>query len=318
MTIDRTLKSRKILIAGASGLVGSGLLRRLRREEGVDLLAPPRSELDLLNKGSVVRYLSEMQPDTVILAAARVGGIEANRLHPVEFLVENLQIQNNVMLAARDAGVEHLMFLGSSCIYPRQCEQPMREEFFMTGPLEPTNESYAVAKIAGIRLAESLHQEAGMSIYLPMPSNVYGPGDHFDLSRSHVLSALVHRFETARLANSDAVTLWGTGRARREFIHVDDLADACVFILQSPPNLGIINVGTGVDISIFELAELVANLTGFEGDVLWDHSKPDGMPRKLLDTTRLSSLGWQPKIELSVGVHQVINEFRDHVGMNHP
>jgi GDP-L-fucose synthase len=273
-------------------------------------MAPTRAELDLQDSKAVDRYFQQAKPDTVILAAALVGGIGANRAHPVAFLTDNLAIQNNVMMSAHSAGVTKLMFLGSSCIYPRESPQPMREEFFMTGTLEPTNESYAVAKIAGIRLAEALRDEFGIRVFLPMPSNIYGPGDHFDPEKSHVLSSLVARFETARRSGASEVTLWGTGSARREFTHCDDLADACVFLLDLEEDLGIVNVGSGDDISILELANLVKEAVGFKGSILWDHTKPDGMPRKLLDVSRLNSLGWYSKIPLEHGIRQVVDEYR--------
>lgn len=297
-------------MAGGRGLVGSAILRRLHQIEGVEILAPTRSELDLSREHEVFQYFGDHRPNVVVLAAAKVGGIGANSKYPISFLTENLVIQNNVLLASRTDSVDKIMFLGSSCIYPRECQQPMREIDFMTGPLEPTNESYAVAKIAGIRLTEAIHQEIGTAISLPMPCNVYGPGDHFDPENSHVLSALVVRFEEARRNGAPSVTMWGTGSARREFIHSDDLADACLFLLRSEDNLGIINVGTGKDLTIKELAEKVASLVGYEGEMQWDSSKPDGMPRKLLDVSKLSSLGWSPTISLNEGIKGVINEYR--------
>lgn len=302
--------AQKVLVAGATGLVGSAIVRRLKAEGGFELLTPPRGELDLLNEHDVKRYFGRQRPDTVILAAALVGGIEANRSQPMRFLVENLRIQDHVMTAAAQACVQTLMFLGSSCIYPRECPQPMKESAFMTGPLEPTNESYAVAKIAGIRLAQSLHQEVGMRVILPMPSNIYGPGDHFDLAKSHVLSALVMRYEQARRSGADTVTLWGTGSARREFLHCDDLADACLHLLTLDEDLGLINVGSGTDISIAELSAEVSRAVGYSGQTLWDPTKPDGMPRKLLDVQRLSSTGWNPRIPLNEGLKQVIEDYR--------
>lgn len=300
----------KIFVAGGTGLVGGAILRRLKAFSDHTVLAPTRRELDLSDRNLVTQYMFDQRPGIVILAAALVGGIAANRQHPVEFLTENLVIQNNVMLAAQQAGANNLMFLGSSCIYPRECPQPMREAFYMTGPLEPTNESYAVAKIAGIRLAEALREQHGMRVYLPMPSNIYGPGDHFDPEKSHVLSALVMRLENSRRKGLDSVELWGTGSARREFLHCDDLADACLFLLERPEDLGIINIGSGTDISIFDLAHLVAGRVGFQGEIRWDSTKPDGMPRKLLDVTRMSQLGWSARVQLVDGVDQVIDEYR--------
>lgn len=304
------LSHERIFIAGGSGLVGGALLRRLESDSSREVLAPTRADLDLSVARDVDAFFRESKPDTVILAAALVGGIRANQARPVEFLTENLVIQNNVMLAAHQAGVTSIMFLGSSCIYPRECPQPMREDYFMTGPLEPTNESYAVAKIAGIRLAEALKQQFGLKVFLPMPANIYGPGDHFNLERSHVLSALVMRFEQARRGESSQVTLWGSGKARREFLHCDDLADACAFLLDRDEDLGIINVGSGTDISIANLAALIAAEVGYEGEIRWDHTKPDGMPRKLLNVERMNSLGWKPTIPLEEGIRGVITEYR--------
>ncbi len=246
----------------------------------------------------------------MVIAAARVGGIAANMASPVEFLVENLEIQNNVMLACQRHSVDTTMFLGSSCIYPREAPQPMKEEYYMHGPVEPTNESYAIAKIAGIRLAQSLHREYGMRVLCPMPCNVYGPGDHFEFERSHVVSALVRRFVEARDDGTPSVTVWGSGNARRELLHTDDLADACLFLLEHYDQPDIINVGSGKDFTIRELAETTAELVGYQGEISWDTSKPDGMPQKLLDVSRLESLGWKYRIGLRDGLAGVIADFR--------
>lgn len=300
----------RIFIAGGTGLVGGALVRRFSANSRCTVLAPTRADVDLSEGSHVDAFLLEHKPDTVILAAALVGGIGANQARPVEFLTENLAIQNNVMLGALRAGVKRIMFLGSSCIYPRECPQPMREDFYMTGPLEPTNESYAIAKITGIRLAEALAQEYGLRVYLPMPSNIYGPGDHFDPEKSHVLSALVMKFEEARRRGDSHVTLWGTGVAKREFLHCDDLADACEFLLNQQDDLGIINVGAGTDISISDLALLVADEVGFQGEIEWDETKPDGMPRKLMNIDRMTEMGWEAKVPLRAGVQQVIAEYR--------
>jgi GDP-L-fucose synthase len=257
----------------------------------------------------VWRFFETARPDYVVLAAAKVGGIAANIAAPVDFLVENLEIQNNVLLACQHFQVTKTVFLGSSCIYPRESLQPMREAYFMQGSLEPTNESYAVAKIAGIRLAQSLRQQYGLDVISPMPSNVYGPGDHFEFERSHVVSALVRRFVEARRANNPSVIMWGTGSARREFLHVDDLADASLFLLKHYSSPEIVNVGTGEDVSIRELAEVIAGIVGYAGTLDWDPNKPDGMPRKLMDVSRLHALGWRYQVDLATGIRSVVADF---------
>lgn len=302
---------KRIWVAGGSGLVGSALIRRLQQERDVEVLAPTRADLNLFDRAAVEDFVRANQPDTVVLAAAKVGGIAANIASPVAFLRENLLIQDNVMMSAADGGVQNIMFLGSSCIYPRECPQPMRESDYMTGALEPTNESYAIAKIAGMRLANALAAQTNVRVILPLPCNVYGPGDHFDPLNSHVLSALVYKFETARRSGLQTVTLWGTGSARREFIHCDDLADACLFLLGLDVDLGLINVGTGLDQSIAELADLVSERVGFDGSVEWDTTKPDGMPRKVLDVSRLTHAGWTATIPLTEGIDSVVNDFRN-------
>jgi len=265
-----------------------------------------------MSQEAVWDFFETERPEYVILAAAKVGGIAANIAAPVDFLVENLEIQNNVLLACQQFQVTKTIFLGSSCIYPREATQPMREDYFMQGPLEPTNESYAIAKIAGIRLAQSLRQQYGLDVICPMPSNVYGPGDHFEFERSHVVSALVRRFVEAKRKNAPSVTLWGTGGACREFLHVDDLASACLFLLNNYSEPDIINVGTGEDVTIRELAEIIAWNVGYTGELVWDSSKPDGMPRKLLDVSRLRTLGWQHQINLETGIRSVIEDFECH------
>jgi len=300
----------RIWVAGATGLVGSAICRRLVQESDFALIAPTRHELDLFDASAVDRFVEAEKPDVVIVAAARVGGIAANLAEPVRFLRENLLIQDNVMMGAVDGGVSTLMFLGSSCIYPRAARQPMREEDLMTGPLEPTNESYAIAKLTGIQLARSLEAERGVRVLLPLPCNVYGPGDHFDPLTSHVLSALVARFENARRSGDESVTVWGSGKARREFIHCDDLAEACLFLLRSEKIDGVINVGTGTDVTIADLAYQIANEVGYEGSIEWDKSKPDGMPRKVLDVSRLQGLGWSAPTKLIDGIPSVVRDFR--------
>ena len=299
----------RIYIAGHCGLVGSGLVRCFQRNGFKALLLRTRSELNLRSNRDVINFFEAFRPECVIIAAAKVGGIAANIASPVDFLVENLEIQNNILLACQHFNVKKVLFLGSSCIYPRESPQPMREDYFMTGPLEPTNESYAIAKISGIRLAQSLRQQYGLDIICPMPSNIYGPGDHFEYERSHVLSALVRRFIEAKRNAKPEVNLWGTGNARRELLHVDDLADACLFLMYNYSSNDIINVGTGEDFSIRELAETISKLVGYAGQLQWDITKPDGMPRKLMDVSRLHSLGWSYKIDLESGIRSVIADF---------
>lgn len=298
-------------MAGHSGLVGSGILRRLEEEGFGNLVYRTRSELDLASDDQVERFFAETRPEVVIIAAGKVGGIAANIAQPVEFLVDNIKVQNNLLLASQRHAARKTLFLGSSCIYPREAPQPMTETSFMRGPLEPTNESYAIAKIAGIRLAQALNQQFQMHVINLLPCNVYGPGDHFEFERSHVVSALVRRFVMAVQDGQARVSIWGTGSARREFIHVDDLADACLFLLDNYDSPDIINIGTGEDHSIKELAEMIAGLAGFDGDIAWDTSKPDGMPRKLLDVHKLNALGWSHKIPFSQGLKEVIEDFHE-------
>ncbi len=305
---DLTKKS-KIYVAGHRGLVGASILRHLISNGFSDLIVRTRAELDLTSRKDVWDFFDKEKPEYVILAAAKVGGIAANMAEPVEFLVNNLEIQNNVLLACHKFLVTKTMFLGSSCIYPREARQPMHESCFMTGPVEPTNESYAIAKIAGIRLAQALYQQHKLNVICPMPCNVYGPGDHFEFERSHVVSALVRRFIEAKRNNAPSVTLWGTGSARRELLHVDDLADACLFLLYHFNSPEIINVGSGYDLTIRELAETIANIVEYNGRLDWDITKPDGMPQKLLDVNRLSKLGWRHKINLETGIKSVVEDF---------
>ncbi len=291
-----------IFVAGHRGLVGAALVRRLRAEGATRLLLRTREELDLRSQAAVERFFAEHQPEYVILAAAKVGGIEANRSQPAQFLLDNLEVQNHVIEAAYRHGTRKLLFLGSSCIYPKHAPQPMPEECLLTGPLEPTNEWYAIAKIAGLKLCQAYRREYGFDAICAMPTNLYGPGDNFDLAGSHVLPALLRKCHEARISGAPRVEVWGTGLARREFLHVDDLAEACVFLLRSYSEEGPINVGWGQDISIGELARLIASVVGFQGEMRFDPSRPDGTPRKLLDTSRLTALGWQPKITLKQGL----------------
>jgi GDP-L-fucose synthase len=295
---------KRIFVAGHRGLVGSALVRRLQALGHDELILRGREALDLEDSNAVRAFFESERPTHVFLAAAKVGGIWANHTHPADFIRQNLAIQLNVIDAAHRVGVERLLFLGSSCIYPKFAEQPISESALLTGPLEPTNQAYAVAKIAGVELCRAYNSQFGTSFITAMPTNLYGPGDNFDLETSHVLPALLRRFHEARLAGAPSVTLWGTGQPRREFLHVDDLAAACVFLMEHPSPPEIVNVGTGVDVTIAELAVLVRSVVGFEGQILWDPSKPDGTPRKLLNVDRLSALGWRASIGLEEGVRE--------------
>jgi GDP-L-fucose synthase len=301
-----------IYVAGHNGLVGAAIERRLRADGARQLLLRTRRELDLRRQADVERFFSEHRPQYVFLAAAKVGGIEANRSHPAQFLRDNLQMQTNIIDAAQRFGTRKLLFLGSSCIYPRLAPQPMPEDCLLTGPLEPTNEWYAIAKIAGLKMCQAYRRELGFDAICAMPTNLYGPGDNFSLVDSHVLPALMRKYHEAKLKKAAFVEVWGTGTPRREFLHVDDLADACVFLMQKYTAEAPVNVGWGKDVSIAELAQLIADTVGFKGDVRFDVSKPDGTPRKLLDTTRLSALGWQPKITLADGLASTYEWFCAH------
>ena len=295
-------KDAKIFVAGARGLVGSAIVRRLAREGYHNLLTPTSAELDLRNQAATWAWFEANRPDYVFLAAAKVGGILANDTYPADFIYDNLAIQTNVIEASRRNGVQKLCFLGSSCIYPKHAPQPMKEEHLLTGPLEPTNEWYAVAKIAGIKLCQAYRRQYGFNAICLMPTNLYGPGDNFDLETSHVLPALIRKFHEAKVSGAEEVVVWGTGTPRREFLHVDDLADACVFLMLRYDGEEIVNVGVGEDISIGELAELVREVTGFRGRIGQDTNKPDGTPRKLLDVSRLARLGWTACVSLQDGV----------------
>ena len=296
--------SDPVFIAGHRGMVGAALVRLLRARGFTNLLLRTRAELDLLDPRAVRAFYEEHRPAYVYVAAARVGGIWANATHPVEFLSENLQLELNLINGAQAIGVKKLLFLGSSCIYPRLAPQPMHEDVLLTGPLEPTNEAYALAKISGIRLCQAHARQHGANFISLMPTNLYGPEDNFDLESSHVLPALLHKFHLAKTRGEKNVTLWGTGSACREFLHVDDLAEACLFLMERYDSPELINVGVGRDISIHDLATLVAKIVGFSGEIAWDADKPDGTPRKLLDVGRLTALGWQARIPLEEGIRQ--------------
>jgi GDP-L-fucose synthase len=302
-------KSSGIYVAGHRGLVGSAICRRLRQEGYSNLILRDRRELDLFQQPAVDAFFAAEKPEYVFLAAARVGGILANSTYPVEFLRDNLAIEINVMDAAYRHGVKKIEMLGSSCIYPKLAPQPIKEEYLLTGPLEPTNEWYAIAKIAGIKLAQAYWQQYGFRAISLMPTNLYGPGDGFDLRSSHVLPALLRKAHEARVSNSPEMVVWGTGNPRREFMHVDDLAEAAVFLMLHYDDPGIINVGVGTDVTIRELAELICRATGFEGRLVFDASKPDGVPQKLLDVSRLSSLGWHARIGLEEGIAETYRWF---------
>ena len=321
----------RIFVAGSRGMAGSAICRALVRKGfgnpdlGGQLLAPVREDLDLLSQRAVESWMIQNKPTVVVLAAAKVGGIYANNTYPADFLLENLKIQNNVIESSFGADVRRLLFLGSSCIYPKLADQPIREDALLTGLLEPTNESYAIAKIAGIKLCEALRLQHGFDAISLMPTNLYGPGDNYHPKNSHVLPALIRRFHEASQSGARTVTCWGTGSPMREFLHVDDLGDACVFALQhwsaladdaplddSGKPLAFLNVGTGVALTIKELAIAVAKATGFTGSIQWDTSKPDGTPKKQLDVSRMQSLGWHASIPLPEGLEQTVNLFRNH------
>jgi GDP-L-fucose synthase len=301
-----------VYVAGHRGLVGSAIARSIERNAEHEWVGRTRAELDLLDRAAVFDFVKAAKPDAIVVAAAKVGGIKANSTYPVEFLTENVQLQSNLMDAAHAADVPRLLFLGSSCIYPKFAKQPIREDSLLTGPLEPTNDAYAIAKIAGIRLVDGYRSQYGRDWISAMPTNIYGPGDNFDLETSHVLPALIHRFHDAKVSGARSVTLWGTGSALREFLHTDDLAEASLFLLSNYSEPGPINVGFGEEISIRDLANLIAEAVGFDGTIEWDQTKLDGTPRKILDSSRIRGLGWQPKVHLTEGIRQVYESFLAH------
>jgi GDP-L-fucose synthase len=301
MTTEFSLRGRRVWVAGHRGMVGSALVRRLA-SEGCEVLAATREEVDLTRQAETEAWVARHRPQAVFVAAAKVGGILANSTQPTDFLYENVMIAGNVLRAAASYGVEKLLYLGSSCIYPRQAAQPIVEEALLTGPLEPTNEAYAVAKIAGMKLAAALRSQHGCDFISAMPTNLYGPGDNYDLTTSHVLPAMIRKAHEAKVSGAKTLTIWGTGTPRREFLHVDDCADALVHIMRVYSEPGHLNVGCGDDITILDLARLVAEVVGFQGQVVTDPSYPDGMPRKRLDVSRLNALGWSRRIGLREGV----------------
>jgi GDP-L-fucose synthase len=291
-----------VFVAGHRGLAGSAVARAIDADGTREWVGRTHAELDLLDRDAVFAFVAETTPDVVVVAAAKVGGIAANSAYPVEFLTDNLQIQSNLLDAAHAADVPRLLFLGSSCIYPKFAPQPIREDSLLTGPLEPTNDAYAIAKIAGIRLIDAYRSQYGRHWISAMPTNLYGPGDNFDLETSHVLPALLHRFHDAKVAQDPTVTVWGTGSPLREFLHVDDLAAAVLHLLDEYDEAGPINIGYGDDLPIKELATLVAETVGYEGEIVWDTDRPDGTPRKILDSSRIRSLGWEPRVHLREGL----------------
>ena len=307
----------KIYVAGHRGLVGSAIVRRLHELGYDNLVLRTRGELDLREQADVREFMAQEKPEYVFMAAATVGGIVANNTYPATFVGDNIMIQTNVIDACYRNQVTKLLFLGSSCIYPRDCPQPMREDYLLSGYLEPTNQPYAVAKIAGIEMVESYNRQYGTTYISVMPTNLYGPGDNFDLETSHVLPALIRKFHEAKLSQasgvSQPVVLWGTGAPRRELLHVDDMVDACIHLMSHYNGPGFVNIGTGEDLSVRELADLVREVVGYDGEVIWDTSKPDGAPRKLLDVSKLSALGWRCKIPLRTGLETTYEWFRDSV-----
>jgi GDP-L-fucose synthase len=302
----------RIYVAGHRGLVGSAVVRSLKNHGFGNLIVRSHKELDLTEQSAVRKFFDDTRPEAVIMAAARVGGIHANNSHPAGFLRDNLLIQDNVIDAAYRSGVAKFVFLGSSCIYPKLAPQPLKEDYLLTGPLEPTNEWYAIAKIAGIKMCQAYRREYGFKAISLMPTNLYGPGDNFDLQTSHVLPALIRKFHEAKLRNDKNVEIWGTGTPRREFLHVEDLADAVLFLLQNYDAEPIVNIGWGEDLTIRELSEIIMSAIGYSGSLTFDHSKPDGTPRKLLDASRLRSLGWRPRISLRAGIESTYAWFKEH------
>lgn len=301
----------KIYVAGHKGLVGSAIVRAIEAKGAHSWIGRRHSELDLLDRKAVFDYVNRSKPDAVVIAAAKVGGILANNSYPVEFLSQNLQIETNLMDAAHAAGVERLLFLGSSCVYPKLSKQPIKEEYLLTGELEKTNEAYAISKISGLKLLQAYRKQYARKWVSAMPTNIYGPGDNFDIERAHVLPALIRKFHDAKVRGDQSVTLWGSGSPLREFLHADDLATACIFLIENYNDDIAINIGVGKDISIKDLADLIKAVVGFDGDIEWDKSKPDGTPRKLLEISRISSLGWRSIISLEDGIKSTYSWYAD-------
>ena len=304
------MQNKKIYIAGHRGMVGSALVRKLQAAHCTQLITRTSQALDLRNQAAVDAFFQEEQPDIVILAAAKVGGIQANNTFRADFIYDNLMMEANVIHAAYQHQVEKLLFLGSSCIYPKLAPQPLKEAYLLSGYLEPTNEPYAIAKIAGIKMCEAYRDQYGCNFIAAMPTNLYGPNDNYDLQNSHVLPALIRKFHEAKIAQAEQVILWGTGTPLREFLHVDDLADACYFLLQHYNEAAIVNIGTGVDLAIADLALLIKDIVGFEGRIVYDASKPDGTPRKLMDVSKINALGWSASIDLANGIRSVYEAYK--------
>ncbi|KFI22962.1 GDP-L-fucose synthase family protein [Nitrosococcus oceani] len=306
-------KAKKIYVAGHRGMVGSAIVRNLEERGYVNIITRTRRELDLCDQKKVFSFLEGARPDYLFIAAAKVGGIYANNTYRAQFIYENLAIQSNLIHGAYLAGVKRLCFLGSSCIYPKKCPQPIREDYLLTGPLEPTNEPYAIAKIAGVKMCESYNQQYGTRYISVMPTNLYGPHDNYDLNNSHVLPALIRKAHEANLRGDEKWVVWGTGTPRREFLYVDDMANACILLMEKDIPGGLFNVGTGVDVTIKELAEMIMGVVGFQGSIVFDSSKPDGTLRKLLDVSRIQELGWRPQIDLREGINKAYRDFLNRV-----
>lgn len=302
MMVSTINKDSKIFVAGHKGMVGSAIVRNLKAKGYTNILAQTRQELDLLDHEAVLAYLRQNQPEYIFIAAAKVGGIQANNVYRADFLYQNLMIEANLIHGAHEANINRLCFLGSSCIYPRDCPQPIKEEYLLTGPLEQTNEPYAIAKIAGIKLCESYNRQHNRHFISVMPTNLYGPNDNYDLNNSHVLPALIRKAYESKVHNKPTLSVWGTGSPKREFLYVDDLADACIHLMEIGYDGPLLNIGTGEDVTIRDLVKVVADVIGYPGDIVFDTSKPDGTPRKLLDISRIRSLGWQPQTSLVSGI----------------
>lgn len=311
-------KDARIYVAGHRGLVGSAIWRELERQGFKNVVGRTHAELELLDAVAVRRFYADTKPEFVFVAAAKVGGILANNNHPAEFLYGNLQVQNNLIHGAYEAGVKKLLFLGSSCIYPKHAPQPLKEEYLLSGPLEPTNEWYAIAKIAGVKMCQAYRRQYGSDFISAMPTNMYGPNDNYDLQSSHVLPALIRKFHEAKVSGAESVVCWGSGQPRREFLYADDLGRACVFLMQHYSEEQFINVGFGSDVTIRELAETVQRIVGFKGEIVWDTSKPDGTPRKLMDSSRLLALGWKPEVDLEQGIARAYEDFKRRSGAMRP